>query len=165
MINMDNNVTIEPEYVYLTIPSKYVCVYHKLLVFMADFGKRIIDDCNATCKGEGKNIIKCWNLFQSAVACYSLGKTEEADFLIKYITYQLDSIYKGTGDITFNESFPINIDEQGHLKAIVTCNSENNPIFTVDVETGKLYQELKENTKNEYNIIDNNLIVKKQEDL
>lgn len=157
---MGNNVIIEPEYVYLTIPSKYVCVYHKLLVFMADFGKRIIDDCNATCKGEGKNIIKCWNLFQSAIACYNLGKTEEADFIIKYITYQLDSIYKGTGDIAFNESFPVNIDKKGHLKAMVTCNSENNPIFTVDVETGKLYQELTK-TNNKYNIVNNNLIVNK----
>lgn len=157
---MDNNVTIEPEYVYLTIPSKYVCVYHKLLVFMADFGKRIIDDCNATCKGEGKNIIKCWNLFQSAVACYSLGKIEEANFLIKYITYQLDTIYKGTNNIVFTEPFPVNIDEKGHLKAIVSCNINNEPIFTVDSETGKLYQELTE-TNNKYNIVNNNLIVNK----
>ena len=156
---MDNETIINPEYVYLTIPSKYVCVYHKLLVFMADFGKRIIDDCNATCKGKGKNIIKCWNLFQSAVACYALGKTEEADFIIKYIDYQLNDNYKGTDKTKFVGPFPVNIDDKGHLKAIVSCYNEE-AIFKVDPQTGILYQEWIDNNK-EYNIVNNNLIVSK----
>ena len=31
-------VEINPQYVYMTVPSKYVCVYHKLLVLMAQYG-------------------------------------------------------------------------------------------------------------------------------
>ena len=44
---------IKPEVVYLTIPTKWVCVYHKLLSYLADFGKMMIDDCNAGCRGSG----------------------------------------------------------------------------------------------------------------
>ena len=71
---------IKPEVVYLTIPTKWVCVYHKLLSYLADFGKMMIDDCNAGCRGSGKNIITCWNLFQSAVASHAIGEDKQAEF-------------------------------------------------------------------------------------
>ena len=46
---------------------------------MADFGKSIVDDCNSMCKGNSKNIVTCWNLFQSAVACHNLGRNKEKE--------------------------------------------------------------------------------------
>ena len=85
-------IEIQAEYVYLTIPAKWVCVYHKLLMYMADYGKTIIDDCSAICKNSNKNILSCWNLFQSALACHTLGKNKEADLFIKYIEKQLAKI-------------------------------------------------------------------------
>ena len=95
----NDTVEIHPEYVYLTIPADYVCVYHKLLTYMADFGKTIVDDCNAICQGNSKNIITCWNLFQSAIACRTLGREKEAAFFIDYIKKQLNNIYKGTDNL------------------------------------------------------------------
>ena len=50
-------VEISPQYVYMTVPSKYVCVYHKLLVLMAQYGLDMLNDCSATCKGNNKNIV------------------------------------------------------------------------------------------------------------
>ncbi len=47
-------VEIDPQYVYMTVPSKYVCVYHKLLVLMAQYGLDMLNDCSATCKGNKK---------------------------------------------------------------------------------------------------------------
>jgi len=133
-----SSVNIEPEYVYLTIPADYVCVYHKLLTYMADFGKTIVDNCNAICKGNSKNIITCWNLFQSAIACRTLGRDKEAEFFIDYIKSQLELIYKGSGQDVYNSSVPIAITEDGKLKAQVSCI--NGTLFTIDVETGKLYE-------------------------
>ena len=78
-------VEIEPQYVYMTVPSKYVCVYHKLLVLMAQYGLDMLNDCSATCKGNNKNIITCWNMFQSAMAAYQLGQDKLAETLLKYI--------------------------------------------------------------------------------
>lgn len=154
---MENNlVEIKPEYVYLTIPADWVCVYHKLLVYMADFGKRLIDDCNASCKGNGKNIISCWNLFQSALACRTLGNDKQANLFIDYINKQLDYLYGGTDKEVFNHSIPLAITEDGHLKAIVTCGTETK--FYVDEKTGNLYQQYKEgNDTTKYEINNNNL--------
>lgn len=140
--NVEDNesfIEINPEYVYLTIPSEYVCVYHKLLTYMADFGKTIVDDCSATCKGNGKNIMTCWNLFQSAIACKSLGKVKEANFFMEYIVKQLDLIYKGSNATQYTTTAVMPITDDGKLKAIVTCGTDIK--FKVDVETGRLYQE------------------------
>lgn len=138
-IDKSNFKEINPEYVYLTIPAEYVCVYHKLLSYMADFGKVIVDDCNAACKGNGKNIINCWNLFQSAIACKAIGQDKQAEFFINYITKQLDNIYKGSDDKVYNCTQPIAITPDGKLEAIVTCG--NDVHFYVNLETGKLYEE------------------------
>lgn len=135
MSEIEGYEEIRPEYVYLTIPAEYVCTYHKLLTYMADFGKDLINDCSAVCKGNNKSVITCWNMFQSAVACHSLGRTEEADLFIKYIDSQLAIIYGGN-----NETFAtVGISDDGHLKAIVSCCDDIH--FYVDAETGKLYQE------------------------
>lgn len=166
-INMENVVvnntdvenTISPEYVYMTIPSDYVCVYHKLLVYIADFGKDIINDCSASCKGNGKNIINCWSLFQSAIACYNIGKVEESEFFIDYIEKQLENIYKGSDNKVYQSSTPISITPDGKLKTIVSC--DKGVKFYVDENTGKLYQEYLEEAKDNkvYTIIDNDLTV------
>lgn len=137
---------INPEYVYLTIPAEYVCVYHKLLTYMADFGKTIVDDCNAICKGNSKNIITCWNLFQSALACRTLGKEKEAEFFIDYIKKQLEFIYKGTGQTVYRSTVPLAVTEDGKLKAIVSC--DNGTHFYIDAETGELYQQYLDDKEN-----------------
>lgn len=153
----NNNVIINPQYVYLTIPSEYVCLYHRLLIYMADFGKEIIDDCNIICNGGNKSIINCWNLFQSAIACKELGKDKEAEFFINYIELQLKNIYHDNRKDEYTSVFPVTIDKDGFLKAQVTCG--NDVIFTVNEKTGELYEHSINNNKI-YNIVDNNLIVK-----
>lgn len=160
MSNIDVNELEEiyPEYVYLTIPSNWVCVYHKLLTYMSDFGKTIIDDCTTVCQGNGKNILSCWNLFQSAIACRALGKEKEAEFFINYIIKQLDNIYRGSDKQVYHNTVPLTITDDGKLKAIVSCNDKTR--FYVDAETGKLYQEWVDNKDaNIYSVNDPNLIV------
>lgn len=160
MSNKDVNELeeIHPEYVYLTIPADWVCIYHKLLTYMSDFGKTIVDDCTAICKGNGKNIISCWNLFQSAIACRTLGKEKEAEFFINYITKQLELIYKGSDKQVYHNTVPLAVTDDGKLKAIVSCNNDTH--FYVDAETGKLYQEWVDNRDaNIYSVDDPNLIV------
>lgn len=129
---------INPKYVYLTIPADYVCVYHKLLVVLSNIGKDIIDDCNAACKGNGKNVMNCWNLFQSAIACKELGKDKEAEFFINYIKAQLNHIYKYDNNRDYNVTFPTTIDNKGRIKAIVSCGADIK--FEVDEENGILYE-------------------------
>lgn len=149
---------INPEYVYLTIPADYVCVYHKLLTYMADFGKTIVDDCSAICKGNSKNIITCWNLFQSAIACRTLGRDKEAEFFIDYIEKQLELIYKGSGKTIYKSTVPLAVTEDGKLKAIVSCG--NDVKFIVDTETGELYEQYLESKDDGkvYTVEDNDLI-------
>ena len=35
---------IIPEYIYTTIPAEYVCVYHKILAMLADYGEDKIEE-------------------------------------------------------------------------------------------------------------------------
>lgn len=154
-------IEIEPEYVYLTIPKDYVCTYHKLLVLLADFGITNINACNNTCC-KTKNIINCWNLFQSALACYTLGRIEDSKYIINYVNNQLSTIFISEDyefDETVGNSLPITPD--GKVKAMVSCSNE--PKFYVDNETGELFTEYQNNKDNNkvYCIENDNLITEK----
>jgi len=155
------------DFIYLTIPEEYICTYHKLLNYMADFGKTVIDDCNASCKGSGKNILTCWNLFQSALAAYELGRTKEADFFINYIEKQLKLIYKNAGENVNVNVFPTKIDENGHVKLMIGCGTvgmSSKEIFIVNPSTGRLMQDVASSPTNKvYTIENNNLICTKTE--
>ena len=137
--DIKDKVEVFPEYIYMTIPSDYVCIYHKLVMYMADFGKEIISDCTTTCKDNAKNLISCWNLFLSSFAAYNLNKKKEAQFYIDYIEKQLDLIYKGVSNKAVPVSLPVKITDDGRLQAIVSC--DNGIRFYVDYESGNLYQE------------------------
>ena len=158
--NEDIRQEIEPEYVYLTIPASYVCLYHKLLVYLADFGIDLINDCKSSCTAKNKNVIDCWNMFQSAIACHTQGLEDKAKVFIKYIEAQLELNYKGTEDEVFNGGTILPITPDGHLKAEVSC-SNNNIKFEVDPLTGELYQKYldEQSTTKDFHIKNDNLIV------
>jgi hypothetical protein len=161
---VDTTMEIQPEYVYLTIPAEYVCIYHKLVVAMADFGKTMLDDCTATCKDSGKNVINCWNLFQSAVAAHTSGRDKEAKLFIDYIEKQLSTIYQDSNKVIYNGGNYYPITPDGRLKALCSCAGLNTK-FTVDLETGQLYQEYLEGATNNgevFTIEDENLVVTNQ---
>lgn len=141
-----------PQFVYMMIPSEYVCVYHKLLVYLSDFGKELLGDCSAACRGSNKTVIDCWNVFQSAVACYNLGKFNEANTYIKYINAQLDLIYRGTGHEVYSDNFVAPIDKEGHIKALVSCGQQTK--FYVDMENGKLLEQYQDEERQVFTIDD-----------
>ena len=110
-------------FIYLEIPIDYACTYHKLLTYMADYGIDAIKECDSACKGSNKSIIKCWNMFQAAIAAYSIGRKKEANLLIDYINGQLDLIYKKTDFIPELNGYIYPIDENGHVFAVLTCRN------------------------------------------
>lgn len=155
-------MTVSVQYVYLTIPAEWVCIYHKLLVYLADFGEQSIKDCKAVCEGSNINIIQCWNIFQSALACYTLGQFDKANLFIKYIEAQLDLNYKGTDKEVYCGEVMLPITEDGHLKSVVSCI--NNEIsFVVDEETGHLYQKyLEDKYPDKTFVIENDHLIEKE---
>ena len=155
-------IEIKPEFLYLTIPAEYICTYHKLLVQLADFGKVLIDDCSALTKGNNKTVIDCWNLFQSAIACKTLGQDKQAQLFIDYINKQLELVYKNSDDKIFNGGNYYPITPDGVLKALCSCQGDTK--FYTDVETGQLYQEFL-NVKDDgstFSLEDNDLIVENE---
>ena len=46
---MEKDITEEVEYVYITIPKEYVCIYTKILILFVDFGIDMLNDCKASC--------------------------------------------------------------------------------------------------------------------
>ena len=132
----DNVIEIQPEYVYMTIPAKYICTYHRILIMLADYGLEMLNDCNASCKDGNRQVINCFNMFNAAVAAYKLGQTKVADTIIKYVNAKIKLLYKGEDN---SPSIVYPVDEKGHLKAIVSCGE--NPHFEIDAETGILWQE------------------------
>lgn len=158
----ESMVEIQPELLYLTIPAEYVCTYHKLLVYLADFGKKLLDDCSATCKGNNKIVIDCWNLFQSALACRTLGQDKQAALFIDYINKQLEQVYRGTDEKVFNGGNYYPITPDGKLK--VLCSCQGDATFQVDLETGRMYQEFLDDKNNNevFTIEDNDLIVESE---
>lgn len=118
---------VTPEYIYTTIPAEYVCVYHKILAMLADYGEEMLKDCKASCTDRNSGVIECKNMFDAAVAARTLGQDKKATLIINYIKAKINQIYKGKDNST---SFVFPIDENGKLKAFVSCNDR--PRFFVN---------------------------------
>ena len=161
---MTQNYKIEPKYVYISIPAEYVCVYHRILAMMADYGEDMLKDCKATCTDRNSVVIECFNMFNTAVAAKKLGKDKLAETLIKYIKVKINQIYRGSDNSTESLIFPV--DEKGHIKAIVSCKGDNVK-FEVTEEDARLLETIKDTDKdgelNPTSEIDDNghLIIKK----
>lgn len=126
---------IEPEYVYVTIPAEYICVYHRILAMLADYGEDMLKDCKASCTDKNSGVIECFNMFNSAVAARKLGKDKLAATIIKYIKAKINQIYKGVDNST---SFVFPVDENGQLKAFVSCGEL--PKFEINADDMELYE-------------------------
>lgn len=128
-------VQIEPEYVYVTIPAEYICVYQRILVMMAEYGEEMLKDCKAACKDRNSGVIECFNMFNAAVAARKIGNDKLSSLLINYVKAKINQIYKGTDNST-SVIFPV--DENGQLKAFVTCGER--PIFRINPDDMMLYK-------------------------
>lgn len=138
---MSKKITIEPEYIYVTIPKEYICLYHRLLVLMADYGVEMLKDCKASCSDRNSNVIECFNMFNAAVAARKLSVDEGdsydklAKLLISYIEGKLKQLTNGQ-DLSTSFVFPV--DENGEIKAIVSCGQTVK--FEINEEDGELYE-------------------------
>jgi hypothetical protein len=132
---MSKLVQIEPEYIYVTIPAEYICVYHRILAMLADYGEDMLKDCKASCTDRNSGVIECFNMFNAAVAARKLNKDKLAETLIKYIKAKINQIYKGKDNST---SFVFPVDENGQLKAFVSCGER--PRFEINADDGELYE-------------------------
>lgn len=128
-------IKVEPEYVYVTIPAEYICIYHKILVLLTEYGVEMLKDCKAHCTQRNSNVIECFNMFNAAIAARKLGNTKLAETLIKYIKAKLNQLYKNV-DPELHFVFPI--DDTGELKAFVSCGEL--PKFEINVDDGELYK-------------------------
>ena len=123
------------EYVYVTIPAEYICVYHRILAMLADYGVEMLKNCKAACTDRNSGVIECFNMFNAAVAARKLNNTSLANTLIKYVKAKINQIYKGKDNST---SFVFPVDENGEIKAFVSCN--DTPMFAINPEDGDLYE-------------------------
>lgn len=132
---MSQLIPIEPEYVYVTIPAEYICVYHRILAMMADYGEEMLKDCKASCTDKNSGVIECFNMFNSAVAARKLKKDKLAETIIKYVKTKINQIYKYIDNST---SFVFPVDENGEIKAFVSCGER--PKFHINSEDMNLYE-------------------------
>lgn len=73
------------EWVFLKVPKAYQCVFEKLLNKLATWGQELLDDCTVSCKGNNKNILISWNLFNAACIGYECINVCKSDEIINYI--------------------------------------------------------------------------------
>ena len=89
LIDLTGNV----QYVYETIPKSWVSLSQKLFYLFTEYGLESIKDCKTDCTKQNYNLIRCYNMFCSAVAAYNVGRNKEASFIITYIKSQLQLLY------------------------------------------------------------------------
>lgn len=113
------------EYIYVSIPKEYLKIYTHLLILMSEYGEEMLDDCNASCTNKNLEVIKCFNMFNAAIAAKELGKTKLAETLIKYIEATLNQKYK---IIKYPDIINLPLEENG---AVVIVDFSNPPRFEV----------------------------------
>lgn len=116
-LNTNTEYNVDVEVVYLTIPTKWIPTYRKLLSLIANGGKAILDDCNYGCKGNGSVVFNCWNIFQSACAAHAEGKEDEAELFINYVSKQINAYNKSNGIKVNDTAFKYVITPDGKVKA------------------------------------------------
>lgn len=149
---MEKDITDEVEYVYITIPKDYVCIYTKILIMFVDFGLDLLNDCKASCNDRNRKIIDCYNMFNAAIAARQLNETKQAEVLIKYVEKQINLMYNNNPpcpDLVYK------VTEDGKLLARVDCG--NKPTFIVDVDNGILTSETKGQATSEYGLSDEDI--------
>lgn len=149
---MEKDITNEVEYVYITIPKDYVCIYTKILIMFVDFGLDLLNDCKASCNDKNRKIIDCYNMFNAAIAARQLNETKQAEVLIKYVEKQINLMYNNNPpcpDLVYK------VTEDGKLLARVDCG--NKPTFIVDVDNGILTSETKGQSTSEYGLSDEDI--------
>lgn len=77
--------SLNDEWIYLTVPKAYQCVFEKLLNKLATWGQELLDDCTVSCKGQNKNILNAWNLFNAACIAYDTSATTKSKYIVDYI--------------------------------------------------------------------------------
>ena len=92
-IGCDKTIVFEnsstDEFVYLRIPIIYKDYFEAMLPKLSTWGQALLDDCTASCSGEYRNLVNCWNLFCAATYAYELGDTNKSDYLMNYINNTL----------------------------------------------------------------------------
>lgn len=162
-------VTNDVQFVYVTIPKEYICVYHKILIMLADYGIDMLNDCKAACTDRNSGVIECFNMFNAAVAVYKLNNTSLANTLITYVKAKIEQIYKGKVDT----NFVFSLDENNNIRSFISCedsakffiNPTDNELFANTFkENGIIQQQFIIDTKDEekpfsydvsYNLINN----------
>lgn len=137
-LSLVNNINIKEillSDIYLLIPENYITIYQKLITLIIN-NKAIKEKPDNVVN---KQIIDCWNLFQSAVAAYNLGFEKDADFFINFIDCNIDKIKN------IDEKLILQLDD-GNLEKVINNNNEDVE-FKVDISTGQLIQigEIKDN--------------------
>lgn len=77
--------SLNDEWIYLTVPKAYQCVFEKLLNKLATWGQELLDDCTVSCKGQNKNILNAWNLFNAACIAYDTSAITKSKYIVDYI--------------------------------------------------------------------------------
>lgn len=141
-----NNINIKEillSDIYLLIPENYITIYQKLITLIINNNKAIKEKPDNVVN---KQIINCWNLFQSAVAAYNLGFEKEADFFISFINCNIDNIINKYGEI-YNETFYFEHPDMIGIRGTeITIDDID---FYVNNEDGNIYQKVnKDETDN-----------------
>lgn len=141
-----NNINIKEillSDIYLLIPENYITIYQKLITLIINNNKAIKEKPDNIVN---KQIIDCWNLFQSAVAAYNLGFEKDADFFISFINCNIDNIINKYGEI-YNETFYFEHPDMIGIRGTeITIDDID---FYVNNEDGNIYQKVnKDETDN-----------------
>lgn len=93
------------ENILLEVPFEYRTIYSYLLNDMNKLGTDLIYECDSICKSKNKNILNCWNMFQTACCAYELKEFKKANLIIDYIkktlNYENDNSLKDTSTIWY----------------------------------------------------------------
>ena len=140
-----NNINIKEillSDIYLLIPENYITIYQKLITLIINNNKAIKEKPDNVVN---KQIINCWNLFQSAVAAYNLGFEKDADFFISFINCNIDNIINKYGEI-YNETFYFEHPDMIGIRGTeITIDDID---FYVNNEDGNIYQTINKDETN-----------------
>ena len=120
------------------INKDYICIYHRILKYIANLDSNKFVSCNNICNCNNKFIIKLLNIFYSALANYNLNNYKVAKFFINYVDLELKKANNEITNKEYSGVVRVEINDKQHLLSYVTCGDIDKSKLEINPSTGNL---------------------------
>jgi len=131
------------------VPYQLKPIYTALLNKLAVLGVDMLKDCNSSCSGTGKDILKCWNLFQIICGNINAGNKKEYQTLLKILLYECNCLQDFRKDVDYYTNLDFSEDNKDYVNFDYVYIHKNFDAFSAYDDFTQVFESIGATTLND----------------